>query len=142
MTSRPCFTDFKHIIARHDFVEGVALPAAMQLWAGTSGAHNVFYAPFEHRNRAPKIALIGITPGRTQAIRAFQAAKRAMEMGLPDERCLIAAKLYASFGGVMRDDLVAMLDLLGVNTHIGEPTTRCLSGSFCPGPTTTFDRYG
>ena len=122
----PCFSEFKHVIAAHSFEESSPLPSGLRLWPGESGAHKVFYAPFEHQNRAPKIALIGITPGRTQTIRAFQAAKRAMDKGLPDEQCLIAAKIFASFGGDMRDDLVAMLDLLGVHKLIGESTTRNL----------------
>ncbi len=122
----PCFSEFKHVIAAHSFEESSPLPSGLRLWPGESGAHKVFYAPFEHQNRAPKIALIGITPGRTQTIRAFQAAKRAMDKGLPDEQCLIAAKVFASFGGGMRDDLVAMLDVLGVHNLIGESTTRNL----------------
>lgn len=126
MTTYPSFSDYKHVIAGNKFAAGDPLPTALEVWRGESGKHTVFYAPVEHRNPAPKIALIGITPGRTQGIKALHAAHTALSRGLSDEQCLIVAKLHAAFGGDMRDDLVSMLDLLGVQRLIGETTTENL----------------
>jgi hypothetical protein len=126
MSAHPSFSNFKEIIACHEFVDGDPLPATLTLWLGKSGKHKIYYAPFEHRNVEPKVALIGITPGRTQAIKALCAAKTALNRGFSDEQCLLAAKLYASFGGDMRDDLVSMLDLLGIHKLIGEASTASL----------------
>ena len=49
-----------------------------------------------------------------------------MEKGSPTSNASSPRKFFASFGGDMRDDLVAMLDLLGVHKLIGESTTRNL----------------
>ncbi|HWR75625.1 MAG TPA: hypothetical protein VN283_00270 [Thiobacillus sp.] len=132
------FAKFKGQITTHTFSEGVALPFDLQLWRGQSGAQSIYYAPFEHQNAAPKVALIGITPGHTQAVKALQAAQAALRRGDSDEKCLVAAKIHASFGGDMRNDLVDMLDTLGINALIGEDTTGNLwteagytKGQFC-----------
>lgn len=120
------FTNFKAFIGSHSFSEVAPIPSALQMWQRQSGKHSVFYAPLEHQNARPMIALVGITPGHTQAVKALQVAQAALRQGDSDETCLAAAKIYASFCGSMRDDLINMLDSLGINKLIGEDTTRNL----------------
>jgi hypothetical protein len=120
------FSNFKAFIANHSFNEVETLPADLQLWKGKSGKQLVYYAPFEHQNARPKIALVGITPGLTQATKALHVTQTALRKGDSDEKCLIAAKIQASFGGAMRNDLIKMLDALGINKLIGEESTRSL----------------
>lgn len=94
-----------------------------------SGDVEVFYAPFDHIARNAKLVVVGITPGLTQAVNALKAV--ADTSGQPMESRLAAAKLTASFsGGVIRSNLVAMLDAIGVARHFGLATSADL---FRPG---------
>ena len=88
-----------------------------QLRIHHEGGIDVVYAPFDHIERGAKLAILGITPGLTQAVNALRAAHEARYLGL--EAQLARAKLTASFSGAMRANLVAMLDRIGVASHLG-----------------------
>lgn len=91
----------------------------------------ICYAPFDHVARKAKLVVVGITPGMTQAVNAFNAAAAALKKGASMEAALAEAKLTASFsGGVIRNNLVRMLDAIGVARHFGVATTAEL---FRPG---------
>lgn len=83
------------------------------------GPLRVAYAPFEHIALNARLVLVGITPGRTQAIAAIHAAQVASAKGQSLAETLRSAKLTASFSGAMRSNLVAMLDGIGVAQHLG-----------------------
>lgn len=98
--------------------------AAIQVFAGNpmspdlllaqDGPLSVFYSPFEWVNPTAKVVLVGITPGKTQAINALAEARNQLASGASDERALQMARLTAAFSGDMRPYLVDLLDHIGL----------------------------
>lgn len=85
------------------------------LLLASNGDVQTFYAPFDHIEAKARLVVVGITPGKTQAINAIEAALKAMKRGAPIEAALAEAKLVGSFSGALRNNLVAMLDAIGVH---------------------------
>ncbi|BBE72987.1 hypothetical protein [Oharaeibacter diazotrophicus] len=85
----------------------------------TAGPIQVSYAPFDHLNPAARIVLVGLTPGRQQAVNALVEASRQLKPGAPIEVADKAAKETASFSGLMRSNLVDILDHVGVAKWLG-----------------------
>ena len=78
----------------------------------------VYFSPFEHVNTEAKIVLVGISPGPTQAHNANIAAKTGFKNNLSEEKVSQLAKETASFSGALRNNLIAMLDDIGVNSRL------------------------
>ncbi|RSU63270.1 hypothetical protein BRX36_16020 [Sphingomonas sp. S-NIH.Pt1_0416] len=92
-------------------------------------AIHMLYAPFDHVNRNARIAIVGMTPGRFQAVNALRTAQEALQAGQSVESAAEKAKVFASFSGEpMRGNLVRMLDLIGVADLLGLPSTASLWG--------------
>lgn len=83
------------------------------------GRLTVYYAPFDWVNPNARIVLVGITPGRTQAINALNEAKRQLEHGATEQEALIRAKQTAAFSGSMRKNLIAMLERVELPAALG-----------------------
>lgn len=79
-----------------------------------SGKLSVYYAPFDYVNTQAKVVICGITPGRLQANLALEEANKKLNSsaGLNDAKR--AAKETASFAGPMRENLIRMLDNIGL----------------------------
>lgn len=122
------------IAARHLPAVTAGTPDALlrsdALTLAQDGPLRVAYAPFDHVALGARLVLVGITPGRSQALSALQAAQNAQAKGLPMADVLRAAKLTASFSGAMRTNLVGMLDAIGVTRHLGLVSAANL---FAPG---------
>ena len=86
----------------------------------------VSYAPFEHIQRSVRLVIIGITPGAQQARNALLEARRQLLGRASHATVLAAAKVFASFSGPMRANLVAMLDHIGLNRWLGISTTAAV----------------
>lgn len=86
------------------------------------------YAPFDHVNRHARLVIVGLTPGKQQAVNALRAAHNALGAGLNDADAAERAKVYASFSGPMRRNLVSMLDSVGIARWLGLATTASLWG--------------
>jgi len=84
------------------------------------------YAPFDHVNQDARIVIVGMTPGRQQAANALGAAQTSLMEGMPLDKAAEDAKVFASFSGSMRGNLVRMLDLVGVAELLGLETTATL----------------
>jgi hypothetical protein len=84
-----------------------------------SGRVIVSYAPFEHIERGAKVVIVGITPGRQQAGNALLEFRRQLLSGADRTTALERAKVFASFSGPMRTNLVAMLDHIGLHRWAG-----------------------
>lgn len=98
-----------------------------------AGSIRVIYAPFDHIEMQAKLVVVGITPGMNQAVNALRAGLEARISGNSLENCLKTAKLTASFsGGGIRNNLVSMLDAIGVARLFGVSTTAAI---FQPGST-------
>lgn len=107
--------------------------AAAELVLDQAGSITTIYAPFDYIQTKARLVVVGITPGLTQAVNALKAAAAATRKGLDLEAALAEAKLTASFsGGAIRNNLVAMLDEIGVARHFGVTTTADM---FRPGST-------
>jgi uracil-DNA glycosylase len=86
----------------------------------------IAYAPFDHVNVAAQIVIVGLTPGRQQMENALLAAWHSLKQGRSEADAMREAKVFASFSGPMRANLVAMLDTIGLNQVLGIATTRSL----------------
>lgn len=95
--------------------------------AGIPGRNvEMVYAPFDHVNPSARIVIVGLSPGRQQAANAIRAAQRALRAGANTEVAAQRAKVFASFSGPMRSNLVAMLDAIGIARWLGVKTTATL----------------
>ncbi len=79
----------------------------------------VMYAPFDHIADAAEIAIVGLTPGRAQAVNSIEAYQAAIRGGYARATALAEAKRTASFSGPMRANLLAMLDHLEIPQRFG-----------------------
>jgi hypothetical protein len=93
-----------------------------------AGPLSVTYAPFDHVNPDARVVLVGITPGRQQAVQALLEARRHLMSGRALEDVAKAAKETASFAGPMRTSLVDMLDHIGLQRWLGIGSTAELFG--------------
>ncbi|MGX0904947.1 hypothetical protein ACSSV8_003541 [Roseovarius sp. MBR-79] len=87
---------------------------------------DVAYAPFDQVNPVARIAIVGITPGRQQMGNALRECYKHLRAGVAPHEALTAAKVFASFSGPMRSNLVAMLDDIGMHRLIGLDSTARL----------------
>ena len=87
---------------------------------------SMVYVPFDHMNPTARIAIVGLTPGLQQARNALSAARAALRRGASVIDAAAEAKVFASFSGPMRANLVAMLDQIGVARHLELASTALL----------------
>jgi hypothetical protein len=92
------------------------------------GALTINWTPFDHINTSARIVLVGITPGRQQAVNALAEARRQLLKGADLAMTAAAAKSTASFSGAMRGNLVSQLDHVGINRFLGIQTCASLFG--------------
>ena len=106
------------------FASQQPLPLALRL--ASEGSLSIYYAPFDHVITTARVVLVGITPGRAQAVAAIKKAKECLSRSESLEKAASEAKRTASFSGPMRNNLVAMLDHVGVASRLGLQTTASL----------------
>jgi hypothetical protein len=104
-----------------DLSEEQIIRPELLLWQ--RGLLSVYYVPFERVNPAAKVFLVGLTPGRQQMWHASMAAARALREGLAIPDVLNAAAISGSFAGPMRQNLIKMLDGIGVAAWLGLTST-------------------
>ncbi|MDD2133465.1 hypothetical protein [Pseudomonas kurunegalensis] len=104
--------NFSTLLSSNTFDFSSSLPEELLLTS--EGNLQTFYAPFDHINTGARIVLCGITPGFQQATRALEEACRQLRQGATIEHAKEAAKATASFAGPMRNNLINMLDHVGV----------------------------
>ena len=128
------FSEFKHILrdmSEADLLAEIARPQQLLIASDHNGARalDVAYAPFDHVNLNADIVIVGLTPGRQQMRNALLEARRCLNAGFGDEAAKSAAKVFASFSGPMRANLIAMLDSVGVNQALRLASTATLWGA-------------
>ncbi len=84
-----------------------------------SGRLSCYYGPFDYINVAAKVVVAGITPGAQQARNALKAFQNALACGLGDAEALAIARRTASFSGPIRNNLVALLNRVGLHDALG-----------------------
>lgn len=88
----------------------------------------IYYSPLEYINTAAKIAIVGITPGWTQMELAYRTARDCLVSGLPHDEVLRRVRETASFAGVMRTNLIDMLDRIDLPQELGISSSAELFG--------------
>jgi hypothetical protein len=106
--------------------EPAQIPPAFVL--GRSGPLASCYIPFESVNRAARVVIVGITPGFTQWKNAIAQARRQLAAGAAPEAVLHAARLSGAFSGAIRPNLVALLDVIGVQRWLNIDSCASLFG--------------
>jgi hypothetical protein len=103
-------------------------PRRLLLATGMAGGKriDIAYAPVDHVNVEARIVIVGLTPGRQQMRNALMEARSCLRAGRSEADALAAAKVFASFSGPMRANLVAMLDSIGANRLLGLQSTASL----------------
>lgn len=84
------------------------------------------YAPFDHVNLSARLVIVGLTPGRQQASNALKASRQALERGASPAEAAAHTKVFASFSGPMRANLVNMMDAVGLARWLGLASTGSL----------------
>jgi hypothetical protein len=79
---------------------------------------SIYYAPFDYINKNAKIIIIGITPGFTQMEIAIKNTRNSLLAGITVENIMKNIKETAAFAGVMRRNLIEMLDTLKLNEYL------------------------
>lgn len=120
------FERFADVIAGlpDNFSTSTPLPASLRMKG--DDRYEVYYAPFDHVTTSARIVLVGITPGRVQALAALATARLELLAKHPHDVALAKAKTTASFAGPMRRNLVDLLDHVGVADRLGIPSTADL----------------
>lgn len=109
---------------------GAGAPSVFRrLLLAEEGELSVCYAPFEYINAGARVVIVGITPGKTQMLNAIRAARDELRTGSIEIQVLRAAKQTGAFSGEMRQDLVAMLDHVGLHERLGIASSAALFGS-------------
>jgi hypothetical protein len=85
----------------------------------SDGALTITYAPFEYIQAHARLVLVGITPGEQQARNALLEARRCLIEGNDFGTAIRKAKVFASFSGGMRSNLISLLDHIGLQDWLG-----------------------
>ena len=101
-------------------------PGDEALLVERSGRLSCHYAPFEYINAGAKVVVIGITPGAQQASNALATLRDALASGHADAEALAIAKRTASFSGAIRNNLVALLNRVGLHKMLGLESSSTL----------------
>lgn len=99
------------------------------LTIATDDKVRVTYCPFEWQNPQAKLMIVGITPGPTQLRNALIAFRSAKHRGLEKQDVLKATKLAGAFSGDLRNNLVKLLDVAGLNKYAGVQSCESFFGT-------------
>ncbi|ELR64523.1 hypothetical protein C942_02336 [Photobacterium marinum] len=99
---------FKNMIQYSD-------PFCPELLIEQSGDYQSFYSGFDHINTRAKLVIVGMSPGHTQAQKANIVAGNVLRAGGTAQQALEQAKKVASFSGPLRNNLVRLLNHIGIH---------------------------
>ena len=91
--------------------------------------YRAFYAPFDWINDEADIVLVGVTPGKQQAVEALQSLRKALLAGKNFDEAAHLAKEAASFKGTIRTLGARLMDHFRLNHVFGLRSTIELFGS-------------
>lgn len=111
---------FSNVIVEASIAQISADPTlAGKLVLDQDGPLTVTYAPFDYVNTNARVVLVGITPGRQQAVKALLEARRGLVAKNELAAVSKSAKETASFSGSMRTSLIDMLDHIHLSRWLG-----------------------
>ena len=114
-------------ITEEELTGGTCLPDCLRM--GSENSLSVYYAPFDWVNTRAKVVIMGITPGKIQAVNALRAFKKARLSGLTVDDAHRIAKQTGAFSGAMRTNLVNLLDFIRMNEWLGIDSCSSLFGT-------------
>lgn len=120
------FSDQVISLNNNTLVNSEAIPNSLLITK--NGQYETFYSPFDFINQNAKVVIVGITPGMQQARNALLKAKDVLAQGGSTDQARKDAKVFASFSGAMRNNLVEMMDHIGLNEYLGIDSTKSLFG--------------
>lgn len=90
------------------------------------GSLSCYYIPFDYVSQNAKVVLVGITPGKTQLFNALSSVQSSLTKGLEQEELLKMAKNEGAFSGTLRNNLIKLLDHIGLHEKLGISSTASL----------------
>lgn len=94
---------------------------------GSAGNVEMYYSPHnEYINSSAKVMLVGITPGWQQMEIAFRTAVQALKHQATYEAACQEAKFAARMAGVMRTNVIQMLQEIGLHQCLNVPHVAAL----------------
>src|SRR5580704_9607689 len=93
------------------------------------GDYSAFFAPFDWINDKADIVIIGVTPGKQQALEALLSFRAALGGGASLDEAAQRAKSAASFKGGMRTLGARLMDHFGFHRLFGLTSTLDLFGA-------------
>lgn len=118
------YSDQVITLNHQDLVNAENLPSSLLITE--KGPYETYYSPFDYINEDAKVVIVGITPGMQQAKNALLKASEVLKAGGTVDQARKEAKVFASFSGSMRNNLVQMLDHIGLNQYLGIVSTQSL----------------
>jgi hypothetical protein len=80
----------------------------------------ILWAPFDFVNLSAQLAIVGVTPGPTQAMLSYEAVRRASAKGEDPQAALATIKAASSFRGtVIEHNLKSLLEHSGASERAG-----------------------
>ncbi len=92
------------------------------------GRLEAFYAPLHGVTPDAQVVVVGLTPGLSQMVLAFQEARTLLAEGWQPPELFVEIRRRVAFAGPMRRNLVDMLDKIGLAERLGLATTAALFG--------------
>jgi len=89
----------------------------------------VWFSPILSEQKNPKLWVLGITPGWSQMRIAYREAAQALSEGMSPSAAIARSKPSVAFAGSMRNNLISMLDDLGLAKLLGTSTSGNLFGT-------------
>lgn len=89
----------------------------------------IWYSPHGQASPKPKLWILGITPGWNQMRIAYEDAAKAIGQGLSPSEAARAKKPRVAFAGSMRNNLITMMDAIGIAKIFEVNTSRDLFGT-------------
>ena len=119
---KPCLKDYYQVIERLPLKakytkEELLIP---ELLIKEEKQITIYYAAHnEYLNPKAKVFIVGITPGFAQMEKSIVAARRCIEEGMALEDIPYICKKEARFAGVLRKNIIQMLDELELGEVLG-----------------------
>lgn len=120
------YTNMVSSIKKLEIYQEMPLRELNSLLISTENDVSCYYIPFDYINTNAKVVLVGITPGKTQLINALTSVQDSLSNNFDSNKILRIAKEEGAFSGTLRDNLVQLLDFIGLNTKLGIHSTQSL----------------
>lgn len=124
------YGDIVAAMSAEDLAREIADPRKLRFASVKSGWRRVemAWAPFDPMNRQAKIAIFGITPGRTQMENALKVYQRERQRGATHREAAIIGKRQGAFAGDMRLTLIRILNEVSIPDYLGISGSSTLWG--------------